>query len=289
MTTSEAPAGAREQTRARYPDEEGYVERDGVRLFYEVYGSGEPTVLLLPTWSIIHSRHWKAQIPYLARHARVVCFDGRGNGRSDRPDAAEAYAEREFAADTLAVMEATGTERAFLVALSAGTGWAILLAAQHPERVAGIVAIGPAAPFAQHTARVKHSFDEPLETTEGWAKWNRLYWLEHYREFLEFFFGEAFSEPHSTKQIEDCVGWGLDTTPETLALTSPAGSSRTRTSSPGCAVRSAVPSWCCTATATGSGPSSWARGWPRRPAGSWSCWRAQVTSRMRATPSASTG
>ena len=43
MTTIEA---VREQTRARYPDEEGYVERDGVRIFYEVYGSGEPTVLL---------------------------------------------------------------------------------------------------------------------------------------------------------------------------------------------------------------------------------------------------
>ncbi|NUT54911.1 MAG: alpha/beta hydrolase, partial [Thermoleophilia bacterium] len=38
---------AREQSRARYPDEEGYVERDGVRVFYEVYGSGEPTFLLL--------------------------------------------------------------------------------------------------------------------------------------------------------------------------------------------------------------------------------------------------
>ena len=71
---------ASEQTRARYPDEEGYVERDGVRVFYEVYGSGEPTVLLLPTWSIIHSRQWKMQIPYLARHCRVVTFDGRGNG-----------------------------------------------------------------------------------------------------------------------------------------------------------------------------------------------------------------
>ena len=78
--------GARgEQTRARYPDQEGYLERDGVRVFYEVYGSGEPTVFLLPTWSIIHSRHWKMQIPYLARHCRVVTFDGRGNGRSDRP------------------------------------------------------------------------------------------------------------------------------------------------------------------------------------------------------------
>src|SRR6478609_9450341 len=75
----------REQQRARYPDTTGFVERDGVRSFYEVYGAGEPTVLLMPTWSIIHSRHWKLQIPYLARHWRVVTFDGRGNGRSDRP------------------------------------------------------------------------------------------------------------------------------------------------------------------------------------------------------------
>ena len=75
----------REQSRARYPDSSGYIKRDGVRLYYEVYGSGEPTVLLLPTWSIIHSRHWKMQIPYLARHCRVITFDGRGNGRSDRP------------------------------------------------------------------------------------------------------------------------------------------------------------------------------------------------------------
>ena len=121
---------AREQTRARYPDESGYVERDGVQLHYEVYGSGEPTILLLPTWSIIHSRHWKMQIPYLARHCRVVTFDGRGNGRSDRPEAG--YDEREFAADALAVMDATGTERAVIVSLSLGAQRALLLAAEHP-------------------------------------------------------------------------------------------------------------------------------------------------------------
>ena len=63
-----------------------------MRVFYEVYGSGEPTILLLPTWSLIHSRQWKMQIPCLARHCRVVTFDGRGNGRSDRPQGAEAYA-----------------------------------------------------------------------------------------------------------------------------------------------------------------------------------------------------
>src|SRR5918994_1219550 len=111
----ELSAPAREQTRARYPDESGYVERDGVRLHWEVYGSGEPTVLLLPTWSIIHSRHWKMQIPYLARHCRVVTFDGRGNGRSDRSQEAAAYDEREFAADAIAVLDATGSDRAVIV------------------------------------------------------------------------------------------------------------------------------------------------------------------------------
>ena len=99
----ELTTAAREQTRARYPDESGYVERDGVRVFYEVYGSGEPTFLLLPTWSIIHSRQWKGQIPFLARDHRVVTFDGRGNGRSDRPAEPSGYDEREFALDALAV------------------------------------------------------------------------------------------------------------------------------------------------------------------------------------------
>lgn len=79
-----------EQSRARHPDEQGYVERDGVRVLWERYGEGEPTVLLPPTWEIVHSRSWKCQIPYLARHSRVVTFDPRGNGRSDRPDTYDA-------------------------------------------------------------------------------------------------------------------------------------------------------------------------------------------------------
>jgi hypothetical protein len=78
--TVELSALSREQTRARYPDHQGYVERDGVSVFWERYGDEGPTVLLMPTWSIIHSRCWKMQIPYLARHCRVLTFDGRGNG-----------------------------------------------------------------------------------------------------------------------------------------------------------------------------------------------------------------
>ena len=214
--------------RACQPSHDGYVERDGVKVFYEVFGSGDPTVMLLPTWSIIHSRHWKLQVPDLARRHRVVTFDGRGNGRSDRPAGAEAYRPAEFTADALAVMDATGTERAVLVALSLGATWALELGALHPERVAGIVFIGPALPLALLSSdRLAHSFTEPLDTDDGWAKFNQHYWREHYREFLEFFFSQCFTEPHSTKPIEDAVGWGLETDPETLIA-----GGRTRSSTP---------------------------------------------------------
>ena len=213
---------AREQTRARYPDEEGYVERDGVRLFYEVYGSGEPTVFLLPTWSIIHSRHWKMQIPYLARHCRVLTFDGRGNGRSDRPPEPDAYREEEFAADALAVMDATATERAVLVSLSRGAERSLLARREPPGagRQAGVHRAGSAAAARPPRGRTRcRSSTSARDEHVGWGKWNRHYWLEHYDDFLEFFFSQCFTEPHSTKQREDAVGWGLETDAETLVAT----------------------------------------------------------------------
>ncbi len=215
-------AATREQTRARYPDESGDVVREGVRLHWEVYGTVDPTVLLLPTWSIVHSRHWKMQIPYLARHCRVVTFDGRGNGASDRP--LEGYDARTFAHDALAVLDATRTERATLVSLSQGAQWSLLLAAEYPERVAGSVFICPAVPIGESVpGRKLYAWDKELDTDEGWAKYNRHYWLRDYRAFLEFFFSRMFTEPHSTKPIEDCVGWGLQTTPEVLIATQEEG------------------------------------------------------------------
>ncbi len=213
-------AGPREQTRARYPDSTGHVERDGVRLYYEVYGSGEPTIFLLPTWSIIHSRHWKMQIPYLARHCRVITFDGRGNGRSDRPAGADAYREAQFAADALAVMDATGTARATIVALSVGAQRALILAADHPDRVTGAVFIGPAVPLRPRQASDAHDLlDAVLPTDQGWPRDTFAALVQDYRGFLEFFFSQMFAEPHSTKPIEDCVSWGLETTAETLIAT----------------------------------------------------------------------
>ena len=96
---------------------------------------------------------------------------------------------------------------------------ALLLAAAHPERVDGVFVARPAVPLPDAGGRRNapaSASTTSARTYEGWAKYNRHYWLRDYRGFLEFFFGKVFPEPHSTKQIEDCVAWGLDTTPETL-------------------------------------------------------------------------
>lgn len=206
--------------RACEPASTGDVVRDGVRIHYEVHGAGERTVLLMPTWAILHARHWKAQLHYLARHFRVVVVEGRGNGASDRPLDPAAYSEEEFAADALAVLDATDTPSAIVVSLSLGAVRSLILTARNPERVAGLFFIAPSVALAPALPeRTVHAFDVPLDTDEGWAKYNAHYWRHDYKGFAEFFFSKIFPEPHSTKQIEDCVAWSQETTAEVLIAT----------------------------------------------------------------------
>jgi pimeloyl-ACP methyl ester carboxylesterase/predicted glycosyltransferase len=211
-------------TRARYPDEEGRVKNGNVQLHYEVYGSGERTVLLLPTWSIVHSRKWKGQIPALARHYRVVTFDGRRNGKSDRPLGPEHYTWGRYVDDALAVMNATNTRRAIVIGNSHGGHVAPLFAHRHPDRVSALVLISPSAPIGPGFA--KWRYDEFLvkrENFKRYEKWNAAYWRKNFRDFSENFMASCMNEPHSTKQIEDCVSWSLETTPDVLIDTILAG------------------------------------------------------------------
>jgi len=203
-------------TRAVQPDRTDVaIARDGVRLGYDVYGAGDPTLVLLPSAPIVHSRQWKGQVPYLSRHYRVVTYDGRGNGRSDRPVDPASYHDDRFVDDLETVMDATATDRAVLVGLCGDGVWrSIRFAATNPERVAGIVAFGIGvprlAPPQPHYVSSGAVFDDELPTTEGWAKMNRHYWRRDYADFAQFFFTEITSEPHSSKAIEDAAGWAVD-------------------------------------------------------------------------------
>ncbi|GAA1934082.1 alpha/beta fold hydrolase [Nocardioides marmoribigeumensis] len=214
------------------PDVSARNESDGVRIHHEVWGevgSGrDRTVLLLPTWTIVHKRLWKAQVPYLSRHLRVLTYDGPGNGGSDRPLDPAAYDHDQQVRHAVRVLDASGTDRAVVVAFSQGCTWALELAAFHPERVRGVVLIGAAVPLTDgHAVRVAEGDPSGLppsrvplveqDPDEHWAKYDPGYWREHHEDFCWFFFGRCFPEPHSTKQVEDCVGWALETTPEVLA------------------------------------------------------------------------
>lgn len=206
--------------RAKLPHTEGHVDRGGVRIHYEIYGEGEHTMLFVPMWSIVHSRAYKAQIPYFSDRFRVIAYDPRGNGKSDRPAAKEGFALEELVGDALAVLDATGTERAILFGYSLGGLVGSILASRHPERVEAFIAVSARSPLVLgNTDRKMADFLTERDRHEGWDKFNGVYWREHYPDFCAFFIGEIFPEPHSTKQIEDCLNWAAEGDGETLAMT----------------------------------------------------------------------
>src|SRR5262249_43725849 len=97
--------------------------------------------------------------PWLSRHYRVITIDPRGNGRSDRPADPDAYGASVAADDTLAVLDELSVERAVLH----GTSWAALPVLftnlKAPERVAGLVLMGPLLPVGE-------PYDDPITSGE---------------------------------------------------------------------------------------------------------------------------
>lgn len=220
--TVPAPVGERthDPSRAIEPLDTGVVGVGGTEIAWDVYGEGEHTILFMPPWAIVHSRFWKAQIATMARSFRVLTYDGRGNGRSGRPASSAEYVDEVKVGDALAVLDATGTASCLLVAHCGSAGTALRLAAEHPDRVRAMVSIAPSLPLSPPIPeRVGFPLREPAERYENWAKANVHYWALDggYDDYLRFFFGHCFPEPHSTKQIDDCVSWGHEIGPETLA------------------------------------------------------------------------
>jgi len=201
----------------------GCVTRSFQRIHWQEFGSGDQTVLLLPTWSIVHSDFWRHQVPFLSSRYRVIAYDGLGNGASDRPTDPALYGDYDFANDAVAVLDAAGIQQAVIASVSAGALWALALAGQHPERVSAAIFIGASVPLAPphpERAAAAADFDEELAEHRGWSKWNRHYWLSNYPDFLRFFFSKCFTEPDSANQIEHFFQMGMETTPEVLLATS---------------------------------------------------------------------
>ncbi len=211
LLAGELPAGGSRPDDERGPYEtvqarrEGTVERDGVTLWYAVWGDSGPWIAFAPPFQVVHSEMLKATVPYLSRHFRVLTTDGRGNGRSGRPQGQEAYSFDHFHADFVAVLDAVGVEQVALVGISAAAMTVLRVAAEQPERVTRLVLAG--------------GFADSMPTIEAMRK--RLRFEDEliardWPGYLDWFMATIFTEPHSTKPYEDGVHFGWSTDAQTL-------------------------------------------------------------------------
>jgi 3-oxoadipate enol-lactonase len=113
-----------------------FAERDGVRLYWDQDGSGDPVLLIMGLG--MNATGWWRTIPVLAEAGfRVLAFDNRGVGRSDRP--AGPYSVPMLADDAVAILDAAGLERAHVYGISLGGMIAQEVALRHPARVRALV------------------------------------------------------------------------------------------------------------------------------------------------------
>jgi len=109
-----------------------HVNRNGVKVYYESFGSGSPAIVFLHPWTT--NRYiWAGQLPIFARNHQCILVDHRGHGQSDKP--ADGYAIGEMAADVIAIMDDAGVDKAVLVGNSIGGMIAMQTSLDAPGRV----------------------------------------------------------------------------------------------------------------------------------------------------------
>jgi pimeloyl-ACP methyl ester carboxylesterase len=159
---------------------------DGVYIGYQVFGQGPYDLLLNDGWMSNADANWDlplfaAHMRAIGRRARVIMFDRRGFGISDRPASLENMTLEKAMEDSIAVMDAVGSQRAVLMGVEAGAAVSILLAATYPERVSGLILQAPTVvswsseeyPWGMNNEwsnRWRTSIAEEWGTEEFWRK-----------------------------------------------------------------------------------------------------------------------
>jgi pimeloyl-ACP methyl ester carboxylesterase len=135
---------------SRYPIQ--FAASGGIRIAWNDRGSGPPDLLISP--GIVshlnisdHLPSFRDTLEHLARFARVVTFDKRGQGLSDPTMSPPTFEER--TSDIAAVMDAAGMQKAVLMGISEGGPMCIHFACTHPERVQGLILLGTTASWVQ--------------------------------------------------------------------------------------------------------------------------------------------
>jgi pimeloyl-ACP methyl ester carboxylesterase len=127
------------------------IDRNGVRIHYEVHGDGPPLILTHGYSST--SAMWQDQIAPLSKHHKLVLWDMRGHGQSDYPEDPAAYSEAATVGDIRALLDEIGAQRAIVGGLSLGGYMSLAFYRAHPERVAALLIIDTGPGFKKDDAR----------------------------------------------------------------------------------------------------------------------------------------
>ncbi|WP_322817451.1 alpha/beta fold hydrolase [Tepidiforma sp.] len=114
-----------------------FIDRAGVRIYYESAGSGPP-VLLSHGYSAT-SQMWHGQVQALADRYQIITWDMRGHGQSDSPDDPAAYSEAHTVADMAAILDSLGVQSAVIGGLSLGGYMSLAFHLAHPARVRALM------------------------------------------------------------------------------------------------------------------------------------------------------
>lgn len=129
------------------------LDRNGVKIHYEVHGSG-PTILLSHGYSST-GRMWDDQIAALRDRYQIVVWDFRGHGESDYPADPGLYSEALTVGDMLALLDLVGAKKAIIAGLSLGGYMSLAFNASHPDRVGALMLFDTGPGFKKDEARLK--------------------------------------------------------------------------------------------------------------------------------------
>jgi pimeloyl-ACP methyl ester carboxylesterase len=127
------------------------IDRNGVKIYYEVHGDGPPLILTHGYSST--SAMWQGQVTALSKQHKLVLWDMRGHGQSDYPEDPAAYSETLTVGDIAALLDEVGAKTAIVGGLSLGGYMSLAFYRAHPERVAALLIIDTGPGFKKDDAR----------------------------------------------------------------------------------------------------------------------------------------
>ncbi len=184
------------------PAKSGRVRVDDVSIYYELYGQGDPLVLIAGTG--ISCAPWRPfQVPEFSKHYQVLIYDHRGLGRSDKPDVP--YSTRLFARDCAGLMDALKIKKAHIMGHSMGGRVAQWLALDYPEKVTSLVLSGSGS--GKYNNEIEdYPRGVPVETCvelieKGYEKYQHDHWGPGFMFTDEF----VREHPEIVKRFQDLI------------------------------------------------------------------------------------